>query len=95
MPFLRSQIFSVSEYKMSYKLVQNKNYIQNISLDRALLSVPPFIKNCDYFDMTSLKLLDVDNKTPSLVRSIMGKIKSFLNEDLMLVFGLVNKISNS
>ena len=45
--------------------------------------------------MTPLEFFDVDNKNPSLVRSIMDKIKIFSNEDLMLIYSLVNRISNS
>ncbi len=85
----------ISEYKMSYELGQNKSYIQSISSGRALPSMTQFIKICDYFDMTPLEFFDVDNKNPSLVRSIMDKIKSFSNEDLMLIYSLVNRISNS
>ncbi len=85
----------VSEYKMSYELGQNKSYIQSISSGRALPSMSQFIKICDYFDMTPLEFFDVDNKNPSLVRSIIDKIKSFSDEDLMLIYSLVNRISNA
>ena len=85
----------ISEYKMSYELGQNKSYIQSISSGRALPSMTQFIKICDYFDMTPLEFFDVDNKNPSLVRSIVDKIKLFSNEDLMLIYSLVNRISNA
>lgn len=84
----------ISEYKMSYELGQNKSYIQSISSGRALPSMSQFIKICDYFDMTPLEFFDVNNKNPSLVRSIMDKIKSFSDEDLMLIYSLINRISN-
>ncbi len=83
----------VSEYKMSYELGQNKSYIQSISSGRALPSMTQFIKICDYFDMTPLEFFDIDNKNPSLIRSIVDKIKLFSNEDLMLIYNLVNRIS--
>ncbi len=85
----------LSEYKMSYELGQNKSYIQSISSGRALPSMSQFIKICDYFDMTPLEFFDIDNKNPSLVRSIMNKIKLFSDEDLMLIYSLVNRISDT
>ena len=85
----------ISEYKMSYELGQNKSYIQSISSGRALPSMSQFIRICEYFDMTPLEFFDIDNKTPSLLRSIMNKIKSFSEEDLMLIYNLVNRISKS
>ncbi len=85
----------LSEYKMSYELGQNKSYIQSISSGRSLPSMSQFIKICDYFDMTPLEFFDIDNKNPSLVRSIMNKIKLFSDEDLMLIYSLVNRISDT
>ena len=85
----------LSEYKMSYELGQNKSYIQSISSGRALPSMSQFIKICDYFDMTPLEFFDIDNKNPSLIRSIMNKIKLFSDEDLMLIYSLVNRISDT
>lgn len=85
----------LSEYKMSYELGQNKSYIQSISSGRSLPSMSQFIKICDYFDMTPLEFFDIDNKNPSLVRSIMNKIKLFSDEDLMLIYSLVNRISDN
>ncbi len=85
----------VSEYKMSYELGQNKSYIQSISSGRALPSMSQFIKICEYFDMTPLEFFDVNNKNPSLVRSILDKVKLFSDDDLMLIYSLVNRISNS
>lgn len=85
----------ISEYKMSYELGQNKSYIQSISSGRALPSMSQFIKICDYFDMSPLEFFDVDNKNPSILRNIANKIKMFTEEDLMLIYSLVNRISNS
>ena len=45
--------------------------------------------------MTSLEFFDIDNKNSSLVRSIMNKIKLFSDEDLMLIYSLVNRISDT
>lgn len=45
--------------------------------------------------MTPLEFFDIDNKNPSLVRSIMNKIKLFSDEDLMLIYSLVNRISDT
>jgi transcriptional regulator with XRE-family HTH domain len=50
----------VSEYKMSYDLGHNKNYIRAITSGRSLPSVKELFAIIDYFEMTPVEFFDTE-----------------------------------
>lgn len=84
---------NVSEYQMSLDLGQNRSYIQAISSGRALPSMAQFLKICDYFEITPLEFFDSETVNPQLLSKAIKGLRKLDEDDLMLLIGLINRLS--
>ncbi len=84
---------NISEYQMSLDLGQNRSYIQAISSGRAMPSMIQFLKICDYFEITPLEFFDSDAVNPQLLRKAVNGMKRLSDDDLMLLIGLIHRLS--
>ena len=85
-------ISGVSEYQMSLELGKSKSYIQSITSNRSLPSVPQLLEICDYFDMTPAEFFDEKNHDSPLFRSTVDKLRKLEDKDLQLICEFADRI---
>lgn len=85
----------VTEYKMSVALGRSKCYIRNITHGRALPSMKDFFAICDYLDVSPEEFFCTEIKNPTKINEILDEIRSFDDEDLELVFGVLRMLKRN
>lgn len=82
----------VSEYQMSLDLGHSKSYIQSISSGRALPSMSEFLVICEYLGVTPKEFFDEDTANPVLISEITKAIGGFSDDDLKLIFSIIQRM---
>lgn len=96
--FIRSRLTElrlkkgVSEYKMSIDLGHSKGYVQSITSGRALPSLSEFLYICEYLDVTPGFFFHEKISDPALAQKIIQAAASLSEEDLQLLFLLVDRL---
>lgn len=80
----------VSEYKMSYDLGKNKNYIRTITSGQALPSVNELFNIFDYFEMTPAQFFD--ESYPQMIQKAIGYMKELDDEDMLLLLNIIQSL---
>lgn len=81
---------NVSEYKMSYDLGHNKNYIRSITSGNSLPSVPGLLSICEYFDMTPAEFFDPEY--PQVIRKAEALMEQLDEDDLLFVLSFIQRL---
>lgn len=82
----------VSEYQMSLELGKSKSYIQSITSQRSLPSVPQLLEICDYFDMTPEEFFTEGNHDSQLFRSTVTRLRKLEDQDLQLICDFAERL---
>lgn len=77
----------ISEYKLSYDLGHNKNYIRAITSGRSLPSVRGLFSIFEYFDMTPVEFFDP--KYPPLIQKAVDYMKDLDDEDMLALLNII------
>lgn len=77
----------VSEYKMSYDLGHNKNYIRAITSGRSLPSVEGLFAIIDYFEMSPVEFFD--REYPQMIRKAIDFMEQLDDEDMLLLLNII------
>ena len=83
---------NVSEMQMSYDLGHSKNYINNITVRKALPSMGEFFAICDYFGITPLEFFESENGSPELNAEIAADLKKLSSSDARLVLDIIKRL---
>lgn len=81
----------VSEYKMSYDLGHNKNYVRCITSGISMPSVRGLLDICEYFEMTPAQFFD--KEYPEIIRKVQDGMIDLDEEDLLLVLNIVQRLN--
>lgn len=77
----------VSEYKMSYDLGHNKNYIRAITSGRSLPSMEGLFAIADYFQMTPAEFFD--KEYPQMIRKAVDYMEQLDDDDMLMLLNFI------
>lgn len=80
----------VSEYKMSYDLGRNKNYVRTITSGQALPSVNELFNIFEYFKMTPAQFFD--ESYPQMIHQAVEYMKKLDDEDMLLLLNIIQSL---
>ena len=80
----------VSEYKMSYDLGHNKNYIRTITSGSALPSVSGLLNICEYFEMSPSEFFERDY--PQVIKKAEALMMELDEDDLLFVLSMIQRL---
>lgn len=78
---------------MSLDLGHSKSYIQSISSDRALPSMPEFLAICDYFSISPADFFDINSHEILKIQELNSETKNLTGEDLDLLILLAKRLN--
>lgn len=81
----------VPEYKMSYDLGHNKNYIRAITSGRSLPSVRELFSIIEYFDMAPAEFFDP--KYPHMIWQAVDYMRNLEDEDMLAILNIIQLYS--
>lgn len=84
----------VSEYRMSYDLGRNKNYIQHISNGKGLPSLSELLYICEYFGVTPAQFFDDGASNPILVQKILDGVRDMSDKDLLTILDVIDRFNH-
>ena len=82
----------VSEYKMSYDLGHNKNYIRSITSGRALPSIPGLFAIISYFNLTPVEFFDRDSQQSQMIKKANKYMEELDEEDMVILLSILQMI---
>lgn len=77
----------ISEYKMSYDLGHNKNYIRAITSGKSLPSVEGLFAIIDYFEMSPSEFFD--EEYPQMIRNAAKYMAQLDDENMLLLLNII------
>ena len=80
----------VSEYKMSYDLGHNKNYIRTITSGSALPPVSGLLNICEYFEMSPSEFFERDY--PQVIKKAEALMMELDEDDLLFVLSMIQRL---
>lgn len=80
----------VSEYKMSYDLGRNKNYVRTITSGQALPSVNELFNIFEYFEVTPAQFFD--ESYPQMIYKAVEYMKKLDDEDMLLLLNIIQSL---
>jgi transcriptional regulator with XRE-family HTH domain len=83
---------NISEYQLSLELGYSKGYIQSIVSGRVLPSMKAFLEICSYFDITPKEFFTVNTENVKVIRKIMQDLEKFSDEDLALIYTILERV---
>lgn len=83
----------VSARDMSLTLGQGAGYINSIENKKSQPSMHVFFYICDFFKITPKDFFDVGQNNPELLQALFDKLKTFNQEELESVGGVVDVIN--
>lgn len=83
----------VSEYRMSYDLGRSRSYVYNISSGKSLPPMAEFLQICDYFGITPKQFFDDASENPALLQTAVKELRKLDDDDLMLMIGLIRRLT--
>ena len=83
----------VSEYRMSYDLGRSRSYVYNISSGKSLPPMAEFLQICDYFGITPKQFFDDASENPVLLQTAVKELRKLDDDDLMLMIGLIRRLT--
>ena len=85
---------NVSEYRMSYDLGNNRNYVQSLSSGKVLPRMGQFFRICDYFGITPCEFFDSDFKNPDELHELLNLSKQLSPDELRDLLGIVRRLAD-
>lgn len=81
----------ISEYKMSYDLGHNKNYIRAITSNRSLPSVEGLFSIIEYFGMSPAEFFDTDydHSQKQMIKKAVEYMKELDDENMLLLLNII------
>lgn len=77
----------VSEYKMSYDLGHNKNYIRAITSGRSLPSMEGLFAIVDYLQVTPAEFFD--KEYPQMIRKAVDYMEQLNDDDMLMLLNFI------
>ncbi len=83
----------VSEYKMSYDLGHNKNYIRSITSGRALPSISGLFEIISYFNLTPAEFFDEEQQQSQMLKKANEYMRELDEEDMVILLTLLQLLT--